>query len=87
MKINKNNISKTIKSYNRIRSPEATASLVKVKNNKLLINFNGPFCETCGVDDYFEDFVIEAEDNNLKLKIKDIQQKEDENYLVEFTLI
>lgn len=84
MKTNKTKILKAIKSYNEIRSPEATASLIKVNKNNFLVNFNGPFCETCGVLDYFEDFVIEAEDNNLKLKIKNIKQEKNENYLVQF---
>jgi hypothetical protein len=77
-------ILKIIKEYNRFRSPEATAEFIKKEDKKILINFSGPFCESCGVTDYFEDFVIEANNNELKLNIRDIVQIDFNNYLVEF---
>lgn len=77
-------ISEVISEYNKMRSPEATASLAKLEGRKALIRFSGAFCMSCGVADYFEDFVIEAENQNLRLAIKSIQQIDDENYLVEF---
>ena len=63
-------ILKIIEEYNRLRSPEATAKFIKKQNKKILINFSGPFCASCGVIDYFEDFVIEANSNKLKLNIR-----------------
>lgn len=80
----KETILKIIKEYNKLRSPEATAKFIKKKNEKILINFSGPFCASCGVIDYFEDFVIEANSNNVKLNIRDIDQIDFNNYLVEF---
>ena len=77
-------ILKIIEEYNRLRSPEATAKFIKKQNEKILINFSGPFCTSCGVIDYFEDFVIEANSNKLKLNIRDIDQIDFKNYLVEF---
>ena len=47
---------RTIEVYNRYRSPEATAKLVGIKKDGFIIEFKGAFCQSCGVNDYFEDF-------------------------------
>ncbi|MEW6328687.1 MAG: hypothetical protein AB1468_01075 [Candidatus Micrarchaeota archaeon] len=70
--------------YNKMRDPEATASLVRLKNRKALVRFSGPFCASCGITDYFDDFVIEAGKQGLKLVIKKIRQTGGESYSVEF---
>ncbi len=80
-------ISSLISEYNRMRSPEAIANLVKTDDDKALIRFSGTFCESCGLVDYFEDFIIEAENVGLKITIKNIEQIDSENYLVEFKKI
>lgn len=61
---------KTIEVYNRYRSPEATAKLVAVEKDGFIIDFEGPFCTSCGVRDYFEDFIYELETINRKIKLK-----------------
>ena len=53
---------RTIEVYNKYRSPEATAKLVGIKKDCFIIEFNGSFCQSCGVNDYFEDFIHELED-------------------------
>jgi len=52
-------VAKAIKTYNKYRSPEATAKLVEIKDGELTIDFGGSFCMTCGVSEYFEDFIYE----------------------------
>ena len=49
-----------------------------------VIRFSGHFCFTCGLNDYFDDFVIEAEINNLNLSIIEIKRDRKDSYLVEF---
>ena len=46
---------KAIEVYNRYRSPEATAKLVRIEKDNFVIEFEGAFCLGCGVRDYFED--------------------------------
>ena len=41
------------------------------------VEFSGPYCRTCGYYDYFEDFVIEAEDQGIKLEIDEIKDMVD----------
>ena len=55
-------ILKTIEEYNKYRSPEVTAKLVEIKKHSFIIVFDGPFCSSCGVQDYIEDFIYELED-------------------------
>jgi hypothetical protein len=50
---------KAIKVYNRYRRPEATAKPVAVEKDGVIIDFEGSFCNSCGVRDYFEDFIYE----------------------------
>ena len=55
-------ILRAIEVYNKYRSPEATAKLVGIKKDGFIIDFKGSFCQSCGVNDYFEDFIHELED-------------------------
>jgi hypothetical protein len=61
---------RTIEVYNRYRSPEATAKLVALEKDGFLIDFEGSFCTSCGVRDYFEDFIYELETINKKIKLQ-----------------
>ncbi|NPA99906.1 MAG: hypothetical protein GXO10_00865 [Crenarchaeota archaeon] len=62
-------LNKIISQYNRYRSPEATARLLSIENNIVKIEFRGPFCHTCGVVDWIEDLLFEAEDFGLNMKL------------------
>jgi len=56
--------------YNRYRSAEATAKLIGIKKDGFIIEFKGPFCQSCGVNDYFEDFIHELEDISEAFNVK-----------------
>ncbi len=58
-----------IRRYNRYRSPEATARILSIEGNIVKIEFEGPFCYTCGVLDWIEDIVYEAEDLGLRIRL------------------
>lgn len=40
---------RTVEVYNRYRSPEATAKLLKLEKDGFAIEFEGSFCQSCGV--------------------------------------
>ncbi|PVX23659.1 MAG: hypothetical protein CW691_10095, partial [Candidatus Bathyarchaeum sp.] len=61
---------RTIQVYNRYRSPQTTAKLVKVKKDEFILDFEGSFCTTCGAKVYFEDFIYELETINKKFKFE-----------------
>ena len=64
--------------YNKYRSPEANARLLRIEGNtnKFIVSFTGKFCSTCGVHDYFEDLVYDLLDEaKIKTKITNIKQE------------
>jgi hypothetical protein len=63
-------IRRTVKLYNRFRSPEATAKIVLVTSENVTIAFTGSFCYSCGVMDYLEDFVHEFKMLTDKAELK-----------------
>lgn len=65
----KNLVLRTIDIYNRYRSPETTAKLISVEKDGFIIDFEGSFCTSCGVRDYFEDFIYELETINKTFKV------------------
>ncbi|MCW4015731.1 MAG: hypothetical protein NWF06_05120 [Candidatus Bathyarchaeota archaeon] len=71
----KNLILKTIDIYNSYRSPESTAKFVAVEKNGVTIDFEGPFCDSCGVTDYFEDFIYELATINKQFRLE-LEQSE-----------
>jgi len=78
----KNLIKSALEEYNKYHSPEATVKLVKLSKNFIVVKVSGPFCRTCGVYDWFDDFRVELERKGLKFEIKKYKQK-NETFVVE----
>ena len=53
-------VRKAVARYNRFRSPEAIAKLVKVSTESVSITISGVFCASCGVLGYIEGFIAVA---------------------------
>ena len=75
---------RAIEVYNRYRSPEATAKLVGIKKDGFIIDFKGPFCQSCGVNDYFEDFIHELEDisRDFSVEVKATEPADPQSFRV-----
>lgn len=73
-------IDKAINLYNKYRSPEASAELVNIRGNTITIRFKGTFCETCGINDWIEDFVYVTKNLGINTEIiKIIEPKNKRN--------
>ena len=82
-------VSRAIEVYNRYRSPEATAKLVKAEKDSLILEFWGPFCQSCGVNTYFEDFIYELEGiyrRSLRAEIKEIEPAGPQRFRVHYCI-
>jgi hypothetical protein len=79
---------RAIEVYNRYRSPETTAKLVGIEKDGFVIEFEGAFCMSCGVRDYFEDFIYELEDLNgkFRVKIKKTEQTGSQSFRVQYVV-
>ena len=74
-----------IETYNRYRSPFITAKLVEVRGNFLTIDFDGAFCRSCGVYDYFEDFIYELIDQvDVQMEILSYEPQRPESFRVKY---
>jgi len=83
----KGSVLKAVETYNRYRSPEATAKLVKFEGNELVVDFGGTFCKGCGVYDYFEDFIYELKDMaGVQVEISSFEPKGTEGFRVKYTI-
>jgi len=51
-----------IKRYNRYRGAESEAKLLKIMGDTVVVAFEGSFCETCGINDWVDDFRYVIED-------------------------
>jgi hypothetical protein len=81
----KETILRAVEIYNRYRSPEAAATLLKLQGNHITIEFKGPFCSSCGIYDYFEGFVYELKDfANLRIRIVEVKQDGPEDFRVKY---
>ena len=79
-------ILKTIEEYNKYRSPEVIAKLVEIKKHHFIIEFDGPFCSSCGVQDYIEDFIYELEDitKDFRVEIIKTQPTDSQSFRVHY---
>jgi len=78
-------ILRTVEVYNRYRSPEATAKLLKLEEDSVTIEFEGSFCQSCGVQDYFEDFVHELKGiSSIEAGIQEIEQTSPQSFKVQY---
>ncbi len=74
-----------IEIYNRYRRPFITAKFVEVRENILTLDFEGTFCRSCGVYDYFEDFIYELVDQaDVDLEILSYEPRGLESFRVKY---
>ena len=78
---------KAVETYNRYRSPEATAKLVKFEGNEFIVDFEGTFCKGCGVHDYFEDFIYELKGLvDAQVEISSFEPQGTEGFRVKYAI-
>ena len=63
-------VRKAIARYNRFRSPEAVAKLVRMSPENVTIAFSGAFCNSCGVLGYIEGFIHDFKTLSSKVELK-----------------
>ena len=74
--------------YNRFRSPEATTELLNFKKDKIIVQFKGPFCITCGFYDCLEDFIFELKQLvDVSISIKAVEEKAFQTFIVRYLVV
>jgi hypothetical protein len=76
---------KAVDEYNKYRSLEAKAKLIEIQEEELTIDFEGTFCWTCGVYDYFEDFMYELQELvDLNIEVLSFKEYESGKFRVKY---
>lgn len=80
-------IRNAIMRFNHFRSPEAVAEFIAFDSNELHVRFNGSFCQTCGILDYFEDLIFELDSTSpIALSILDFVQEDEDTFRVRYSV-
>lgn len=67
---------------------EIRAEILSLKNNILIIQFTGSFCDSCGLADYFEDFQIFLDDTaKIRAEIEYYEKIDTGTYQVHYRLL
>jgi hypothetical protein len=81
-------VRKAVARYNRFRSPEAIAKLVRVSPESVTIAFSGAFCNSCGVLGYIEGFIHDFKtlSSRVELKIDKTRQASPRGFEVDYKI-
>lgn len=83
----KKSLQKAIEEYNKLRSPYATASLENMKEKYFQVEFEGHFCESCCMDEYFLDLVYELESKGLHVEFVEFRFIEGKRFLARYKFV
>jgi len=70
-------VDRAIEQYNRYRSPESTARLLRIDGDVVVVHFDGSFCLTCGINDWVEDLKYVLEDLGAEAELVEVIEPED----------
>jgi len=80
-------VAKAVEQYNRYHSPEAVARILRVSDGEFELEFSGPFCQSCGIHDYFEDMIYELESvSGIKVNVENAMKAEGGSYRVKYSV-
>ncbi|WP_054839808.1 hypothetical protein [Thermococcus sp. JCM 11816] len=84
-------IEKVLAEFNRLHGSEANARILSIEGDEVIIEFEGSFCATCGLYDYFDDIKWEAMEFGLELEpVEVLEAVEDDfehgRYVVKYKL-
>ena len=84
-------IEEVLREFNRLHGSEAHARVLALNGDEVIIEFEGSFCATCGLYDYFDDIKWEALDFGLELEpVEVLEAVEDDfehgRYVVKYRL-
>jgi hypothetical protein len=84
-------VEKVLAEFNRLHGSEANARILSIEGDEVIIEFEGSFCATCGLYDYFDDIKWEAMEFGLELEpVEVLEAVEDDfehgRYVVKYRL-
>ncbi|ASJ03022.1 hypothetical protein A3L09_07005 [Thermococcus profundus] len=85
-------LNRVINEFNKLHGSEAVARIREITGDEIILEFEGSFCATCGLYDYFEDIKWDAMDFGLRIEpVEVLEAEEDEfehgRYVVKYKLL
>jgi len=74
------------KIYNKYRSPEANAKILRIEDEIFIVRFDGSFCETCGINDWIDDFRYQLMSMGINTEIKEIIEVDESSRIAVFRI-
>ncbi len=85
--MNKQTLKKAIETYNKYRSPLVRAELLELRNDRFKVRFEGYFCYSCGVDEYFVDLIYELKSKGSDVELLEFNRECEENFIAEYKFV
>jgi len=76
VKVSETLLRRAVELYNKYRAPEAIARVLEVRDDRILVVFEGTFCNTCGVNHWVEDLKYVLEDLGVEAELLEVQDSE-----------
>ena len=73
-------VERVLEEFNRLHGSEARARILQIKGDEVIIEFEGSFCATCGLYDYFDDIKWEALEFGLELEPVEVLEAEEDDF-------
>jgi len=73
-------VERVLEEFNRLHGSEARARILQIKGDEVIIEFEGSFCATCGLYDYFDDIKWEAIEFGLELEPVEVLEAEEDDF-------
>ncbi len=54
-------VERALEEFNKYREPEAVARLLSLDDREIVLEIAGPYCRSCGLADWFDDFTFELQ--------------------------
>lgn len=86
MKMRDGTLKKALETYNRYRSPLVTAKLLETGDDEFKVQFEGTFCRSCGMDEYFVDLVYELRSEGLEAELLGFHQIGTEKFVAKYKI-
>jgi len=73
-------LKRVLEEFNRLHGREARVRVLEARENEVILEFEGSFCATCGLYDYFDDIKWEAMDFGLELEPVEVLEAEENEF-------
>ncbi|NIQ07096.1 MAG: hypothetical protein GWO20_15635 [Candidatus Korarchaeota archaeon] len=80
-------LKRTLREYNELRSPYATATLLTIDSDEFKVQFEGHFARSCCMDEYFLDLMYDLKEKGIETKFQGFEHVGVERFVAEYKIL